>query len=372
VKKSSAYRETFRRHRVLLSLPIVIATLIGAYMVISAPKAYMSTVSLWVDNPASSSSSIQDNNPSLTPPSQQEQSVLSELLSTDTFDQHVASQSQLGSYLASNSSGGGLPLIGGGGGGSTADRIAAALSAKNVVTAVPGPQILQISFTGPTPAVAQSTLKAIVSVLQKETARYLAQHNQAALGFNESQVATAKEAVTTARSAESAYLAQHPGANQGDPAMAALISNVASATSQLAQANTALTASKSASSGAAGSATVIDTPDLPSSATAGKKKEVEGVLGGLVAGIFISLLGTIALTRGKSDPWEEELAERAPSEGLALVGKPSSPATPAAPAKSAAAGGHSNLADLLIKSGATHGGSHRLVRGSSQSGPPNK
>ena len=220
MKKSSAYRETFRRHRVLLSLPIVIATLIGAYMVISAPKAYMSTVSLWVDNPASSTSSIQDNNPSLTPPSQQEQSVLSELLSTDTFDQQVASQSQLGSYLASNSSGGGLPLIGGGGG-STVSRIAAALSAKNVVTAVPGPQILQISFTGSTPAVAQSTLKAIVAVLQKETARYLAQHNQAALGFNESQVATAKEAVTTARNAESAYLAQHPGANQGDPAMAA-------------------------------------------------------------------------------------------------------------------------------------------------------
>jgi uncharacterized protein involved in exopolysaccharide biosynthesis len=375
VKKSSAYRETFRRRRVLLSLPIVIATLIGAWLVIGAPKSYDSTVSLWVDNPASSTSSIQDLNPSLTPPSQQEQTILSELLATDTFDQQVASQSSLGSYLASNPSTGSGPtaLLGklSGGGGSIANRIAAALSAKNVVSAVPGPQILQITYSGPTPEVSQSTLKAIVAVLQKETARYLAQHNQASLGYDESQVQTARTAVSTARDAENAYLAQHPGANQGDPAMAALISNVAAATSQLAQANSALTAAKAANSGAAGNATVIDAPDLPASPTGGKKKEIEGVLGGLIAGIFISLLGTIALTRGKSDPWEEELAER-PSEGLALVGKASVPATAAAPAKAAAAGGHSNLADLLIKSGATHGGSHRLARGSSQSGPPAK
>lgn len=372
MKKSSAYRETFRRRRVLLSLPIVIATLIGAWMVFGAPKSYESTVSLWVDNPASSTSSLQDSNPSLTPPSQQEQTVLSELLSTDTFDQQVASRSQLGSYLASHPSGGSGPTaLLGGGGGSLNDRIAAALSAKNVVTAVPGPQILQITFSGPTPAVAQSTLKAIVAVLQKETARYLAQHNQAALSFDQSQVATARQAVTTARNAESAYLAQHPGANQGDPAMAALISNVASAASQLAQANSALTAAKSANTGSDGTATVIDAPNLPTSPTAGKKKEIEGVLGGLIAGLLISLLGTIALTRGKSDPWEEELAERPASEGLALVGKSSTPANPPAPAKSAA-GGQSNLADLLIKSGATHGGGHRLVRGSSQSGPPTK
>jgi uncharacterized protein involved in exopolysaccharide biosynthesis len=373
VKKTSSYRETFRRRRILLSLPIVIATLIGAFLVISAPKAYESTVSLWVDNPASSTSSLQDANPSLTPPSQQEQTVLTELLSTDTFLQQVASQSLLGSYLASSPSGGGLlSKLTGGGGGSTSDRIAAALSAKNIVSAVPGPQILQITYTGPTPAVSQSALKSIVSVLQKETSRYLAQHNEASLGYDQSQVATAKTAVTTARDAENSYLAQHPGANQGDPAMAALISNVASASSQLAQANSSLTAAKSANSGAGGSATVIDAPNLPSSPTSGKKKQVEGVLGGLIAGIFISLLGTIALTRGKSDPWEEELAER-PSEGLALVGKPSVPTTPAAPAKTAAAAGHSNLADLLIKTGATHGStSHRLLRGSGQSGPPNK
>ena len=235
---------------------------------------------------------------------------------------------------------------------------------------MPGPQILQISYSGPTPAVAQSTLNAIVSVLQKETSRFLAQHNSASLGYDNSQVATAQEAVATARNAENSYLAQHPGANQGDPAMAALISNVASASSQLAQANSSLTAAKSANTGASGSATVIDAADLPTSPTAGKKKEIEGVLGGLIAGIFISLLGTIALTRAKSDPWEEELAERTvPSEGLALVGKSTAPA---APAKSAGAEGQSNLADLLIKSGGTHGGGHRLIRGSSQSGPPAK
>jgi uncharacterized protein involved in exopolysaccharide biosynthesis len=313
VKKSTTYRQTFRRHRLLLSLPIVLAVLIAGALTVMSPKSYMSTASLWVDNPATTDSSLGNGNPALTPPSTQEQNVLTELLATEGFDLKVAHASSLASYLASHS-GGGIPIISGGGG-SLNDRIVAALMPPAVTTTVPGPQVLQISFTGPTPQVAQSTLRALVTQLQKDSTSFSQQHSQGAIQYYMGQVDTATQALQATRNQADAYRAQHPNAQPGDPNLAAFATAETSAGSQLAQAQAGLSAAKAALKGGstASQVRVIDSADLPVAPTSGKKKQVEGILAGLAAGLLISLLGTIALTKRESDPWEDELVEAAGS-----------------------------------------------------------
>lgn len=327
MKKSTTYRQTFRRHRLLLSLPIVVAVLVAGALTVMSPKSYLSTASLWVDNPAATDSSLGNLNPAMTPPSTQEQNVLTELLSTQGFALPVAHQSSLASYLASHN-GGGISSILGGGGGSLNDRIMAALTAPAVTTTVPGPQVLQISFTGPTPAVAQSTLDAIVTLLQKDSTSFSQEHSQGAIQYYMGQVETATQALLAARNQADAYRAQHSTAQPGDPNLAAFQTAETSAGSELAQAQVGLSAAKAALKGGstASQVHVIDNADLPTAPTSGKKKQLEGIVAGLAAGLLISFLGMMALTRRESDPWEDELTEVAgPGVAAAQGGMPAHP-----------------------------------------------
>lgn len=316
--KSSSYRETFREHRKLLVAPIVVAVLIAGWFVIGSAKSYQSTASLWVDSPAPVDSSLGHLNLAELPPAQQEQNVVTELLATRQFVLSVGHQSALAGYLSSNrSSGFGPTALLGGGGGNLDSKIIEAIGASQVTTSVPGPQVLQISYTGPTPTVAQSTLNAIVSQLQAESARFSHVHTQAAIDYYKGQVQAATQALSAARAQADTYRAQHPNAAPNDPNLSALATAEGSAGSQLTQANASLSAAASGlKAGSDGSAIqVIDPATVPTGPSSGKKKQVEGVLGGLLAGMLISFLGTVALTRGKSDPWEDEVAE-----GLAPAG----------------------------------------------------
>ncbi len=314
MKKSTSYRQTFRQHRLLLSAPIVVAVLIAAVFVLGSPKSYQSTASLWVDTPATTDSSLGNLNLADTPPSTQEQNVLIELLATPNFALTVAHHSLLGPYLAAHSSGGsGLSGLLGGGGGSLDSQIRSALSPKQVTSTVPGPQVLQIGLSGPTPAVAQSTLNALVSELQSQSEQFSLQHNQSALSYYKTQVQTATQAILQARNQADAYRSQHPGASPTtDPNLTALSTAETAAGSQLTQANAGLGAAASAVKDGA-TVTQVHVIDAAGAAvqTGGKKKELEGIIGGLLAGVLISFLGTIALTRRESDPWEDEIAEAA-------------------------------------------------------------
>jgi hypothetical protein len=369
VKKSSTYRQTFRRHRLLLSVPIVLAVLIAGGLTVMSPKSYMSTASLWVDSPATTDSSLGNLNPALTPPSTQEQNVLTELLATEGFDLKVAHSSSLASYLGSHS-GGGIPILSSSGG-SLDDRITAALTPPAVTTAIPGPQVLQINFTGPSPEVAQSTLQALVTQLQKDSTSFSQQHSQAAIQYYLGQVDTATQSLEATRNQADAYRAQHPNAQSGDPNLAAFQTAETSAGSELAQAQAGLSASKAALKGGSTASEVrlIDSADLPTAATAGKKKQVEGILAGLAAGLLISFLGTLGLTKRESDPWEDELAEAAgsaPAAGLGAHGHANQPYPFPAPAP----GGHGNgngATEVPTPSGGprafvTSSGSHRSIR----------
>lgn len=299
MKKSTTYRESFRRHRLLLSLPIIIAMVIGGYMAFSAPKAYMSSTNLWVDSPGSTGSTLDNLDPGATPPSQQEQSLLSELLATRDFDLAVGHQSLLGQYLATH------------GAGSLNTKIVNALTGA-IVSGVPGPQVLSISYSGPTPEISQSVLKSVVAVLESQTAKLSQAHSNSAQIYDKSQIAAAQHSLTAARAEENAYLSQHPGAGPRDPNLTALSSAVTAAAGQLATARAGLSGASGGSAGGVSTLTVLDPATLPSVPTTGKKKDVEGVLGGLIAGCVISFLGVVALTRRESDPWEDELDETRP------------------------------------------------------------
>jgi hypothetical protein len=239
--KTAPYRETFLRHRYLLSAPIVIAVIVAVWSVLGSPKAYQSTTRLWIENPPEKTSASPANVGQT--PAQQEQSVFSELLSTQKFALAVGRNTPLAQYLATHGPSGWSPtaLLSGGGGGSLDSKLIAAVGPKNVAIGVVGPQVLQVGFSGPTPALAASTLGALVNQLEKQTASY---------------------------KAGSAF-------------------------------------------------SVIDSPS-PGASLTSHKKQLLAIIGGLFAGALISLLGTVALTPGRADPWEDE--SRAAMGATAVAG----------------------------------------------------
>jgi uncharacterized protein involved in exopolysaccharide biosynthesis len=325
--KPTSYRETFRRHRLLLSLPIILAVFVAAWFELGAPKSYQSTASLWVDTPTSTDSSLGNANPALTPPSQQEQSVFTELLATQSFVLAAGHNSALAQYLATHSSSGFSPtalLSGLSGGGSVDARIVGSFGPKQVLTAIPGPQVLEISYRGPTPEVAQSTLAALVKQLQQDSNKFSAQRNQAVIAYDQAQVKAAAQAVATERVGTSAYLRQHPGAGNNDPNLSALQTAAGAASGQLTQTTQRLSEAESASnnSSANGSTiSVIDPATMPAGPVSGKKKELMAIVGGLFAGLLISFLGAVALTPKKADSWDADL----PSSPVPSSPVPSSP-----------------------------------------------
>jgi uncharacterized protein involved in exopolysaccharide biosynthesis len=312
------YYETFRRHRLLLSLPIVVSIAIAGWVVLSKPKSYLSTTSLWVDTPASAQSSLGSSNAiPTTSPAQQEQGVLNELLATRTFVLDVGHKSSLGRYLAANPSrGSGPSSLFSGGGGSVDTRILEALGRKQVLTGVAGPQVLQITLLGPTSDVAASTLRAIVAQLQQVSTGFSTEHRRAAVSYYRSQVAAASKALTAARAQINAYLRLHPGASVQDPNLNTLTASATAASTQLTQANSSL---NQAESMGGWSVQLIDQPSVATGPVSGRKKEFLAILGGLFAGALISFLGIVALTPSDADDrWEDELLEaltNAPATG---------------------------------------------------------
>jgi uncharacterized protein involved in exopolysaccharide biosynthesis len=312
VTRTATYRETFRKHRLLLSLPIVLACFIAMWTALGSQKSYSSAASLWVDSPANTDSSLGNLNPAVMPPAQQEEQVITELLATRVFVRAVAQRSGLTRYLATHTSGGFGPsalLSKLGGAGSMDSRVAAALSPSSVTLAVPGPQVLELSYSGPTATIAQRTLQAMVTQLQQDSALYGQQHSESALAYYKAQVHAASQAVASARDQLNAYLGQHRGASSSDSNLSALQTAQGVANSQLTQANVNLNRAVSASRGGGdtGSAVhVIDAASVPTGPASGKKKQLLAIIGGLFAGLVISFLGAVALTPSKPIRWEDE------------------------------------------------------------------
>ena len=283
---STSYRETFRRHRKLLCLPMVLGALAAAFFLFGTGKTYKSTANLWVDTapPVPSSVSANGGATLAEPPAAAEQGILSELLTTRSFAVSVVKAASRGK---------------------AGEQAAALLGNGKVVAFATGPQVLQINYSASSPAVAQSVLAAIVTQLRVYTDRLAASHDQATAAYDRAQVKTAATALSSARSSVATYHAQHPGATAStDPTYASLVAAETNAATQLAQANTTLSQAKNSQGW---SIQVTDAPGPGATTPLRKSKIGEVILAGVLGGVLVSFLAVVALTPGKKEAWEDEL-----------------------------------------------------------------
>lgn len=292
---STSYRETFRRHRKLFCVPVILGAVAAAAVLFTSTKSYTSTASLWVDTapPLASSVGAGVSPPLTTPPAAAEQGILTELLTTDAFGAAVVKSSVLGKDLKTAAS--------------VQAAASALLGSGQVVPAVAGEQILKLKYSGPSPAITQSMLGAIVAQLREYNDGLTAQHEQAAVAYDTKQVDIAKAAQQTARANVNAYLAQHPGATQSDPNLASLVAAQNTAVNQLGQANATLSQATGTRNEGGWTMQVVDPASPAASVALSKKKMFEVILGGAFGGLLVSFLVVVAITPAKKEIWEDEL-----------------------------------------------------------------
>ena len=288
----SAYTKTYKRHRVLFTLPAILLAALAAAYAFTAPKAYLSQASLWIDNPPTTQTSVGNANQAVTP-STEEQTLLNELLATQSFDLAVAN---------------GSPLKGTGSNLTIAKKVL-----TGTTSTVSGPQVLGLGFAGSTPATAQGVLGSVIHQLQQQTSQFGTAFNQGAETYYRGQDSLAKKAAAKATAAANAYLTVHRKATiQSNPSYAALMSSVTAANAQVATDTSELNQAigQTHDPGAAGLLVrVVDTPVLPTAPKSGKKKIVELGVAGLIGGAVLSLLIVVLITPGGEDRWDVAISE---------------------------------------------------------------
>src|ERR1700733_15185778 len=172
---SPSYRGTFRRHRKLFCIPPILGALVAGFFLFGVSQSYKSTASLWIDAAPPVASTIGANTgaPLAEPPSVAVQGILSELLMTRAFSSSVAETSLLGKSLGNSAA--------------IQAHAEGQLGTGQIVQNVPGNEILDISYSSSSPAMAESVLRAVVTQLRNYTDRFTAQHNQAALAGDQGQ-----------------------------------------------------------------------------------------------------------------------------------------------------------------------------------------
>ena len=292
---STSYRETYRRHRKLFFVPVILGALAAGFMAFTSGGSFKSSASLWIDTAPPLASSVGANlSPPLSePPAAAEQGILNELLTTQAFATSVAKSSLLAKSLGSEAS--------------IQNNAPAYVENKQVGSLVTGAQVLKVTYTGQSAAMAESVLGGIVEQLRNYNDGLSARHDQAAVTYDKEQVNAAETALATARSNVNAYMAQHTNAGQSDPNLQSLTTAETNASTQVGQANTALAQVTSPASRIPWTIQVVDQPGPAISAALGKKKLLELILAGAFAGLLVSILAVVALTPAKKEMWEDEL-----------------------------------------------------------------
>ncbi len=343
LQRDSPYRKAFRRHRVLLALPPLVAMALALWFVLGTPKQYEAGTSVWLDNPPPALSSItpaSDPTGIVTPPSGQAQVVLNELLATRSFRAEVGSSGPLERYLSTHKDGGWGPmqlLTRWRGSGTLSDRVTNALGPKQVGSRIVGPQVLAVTVRSPSATVAVGTLRALIAAFGIQRAAVLTDQNTASLAYYRQQAASARAALADAQKKLLAYVGSHPGATPCGPTKSAtsttcdynlttlldsrktLGATLVTATSEVDHASTTLAAGPAATP----KIRVLDAPHVQP--VSGMKKKVLGALAGLFGGLIVSLLALVALAstevrqlsaaavRRYDEPRERPLAERPPT-----------------------------------------------------------
>jgi hypothetical protein len=300
-----SYVQTFNRHRLLFSLPVVIMTVLALWFVAGTPKEYKAGASLFVDTPVTQPSSFNDPNPGDVTPAAQSQQLLNELLATRSFRLKIGQAGPLTKYLATHRGEGWGPkaLLGKlKAGGSAEDRTWNALDAKHVVTMLPGGQIMSIELHGPTPEVAVGTLRALLKTFARERQAIDVARQARGVSHYKNQLATAQAQLDDINT----QIASGEISPTAAPALQrAAEARVRRATRAVGQATFSLDAAR----GSGPMYQVIDKPSLPAPAVSGMKKAVFGLFAGIFVGCLISFLAIVLLTGSDEKREREELRE---------------------------------------------------------------
>jgi hypothetical protein len=304
------YRETFRRHRGMFIVPIVVGMVFALWTTLGTPKLYRSSASVWSDVPGDTQSTALG----APPPAAQDQTMLNELLKTNYFAQDVAHGSGLDAYVKSHAGSGWGPfalLKSLKGTPSLNDRIAAALGPKRVTSLVQGPHVLELSVEAPQALLAKKTLDVLIQQFKQQRT----QLQEAALFSAQQQVAAATTTLSTARFQLNDYIRSHAGASRADPELKKLAQAEHDAVRQVSGATQSLTqASDSVSNGSVqATLRVLDAPQVPLGPSTGKKKSIESVLAGAFVGLLFSIIGIVVLTKTGQAPAAAGIVEARPT-----------------------------------------------------------
>jgi hypothetical protein len=260
------------------------------WMNLGAPKMYRSAVALYADAPGAADEA---NGAS---PAAGEQSSLNELVATQYFRSKVAERAPLRAYFESHTVEGWGPAaivaLLRGGGGSLDARIDDALATR-VTSSVPGPHLLQITYDAPSPALARETLLALVEEYQVER---VALPDETLSSYLQ-KLQQASAAVSAAHEKVRRYLRRDPGSGSSSR-VEKLEAAERAAIYRRAEAREALQSAVRAGSAPEPTVRVIDAPTLPAAPTTGRKQLVKTMVAGLFAGLLVSGLGVVVLTKG--------------------------------------------------------------------------
>jgi uncharacterized protein involved in exopolysaccharide biosynthesis len=279
------YLETFRRHRVALVLPVLIALVLSSYVAMSKPHKYQSAMSVWFDTATPNTSSLVSLQGSVTP-AQQGQQTLQEFLGTRQFLVAVGRNGPVGAALGKVYRGTALD-----------DQIVAVLN-KAITVAVAGPQVVTISMTSTNPGYIPGTLSAVATEYVAEITSTIQSRDQATQGYYQTELAAAQSSLTAADQRVAGYLMAHPNAsiasdvtyNQLSQAAIQAQENLTTVQSNLGQANLSV-------QNVSGPASFHVVDAAPAAVEVSSKKHmVFTVVAGLAAGVVISLLALSALT----------------------------------------------------------------------------
>lgn len=291
-----------KAHRLLLSVPIVIALVISAWYVLTTPKQYEAKTSIWYDTPVPQPSAVVQTDPAVRTPAAQQQVLLNEHLSTRSFRIKVAEVGPLAEYLATHDEQAAGPIAilqKLRGEKSLDDRAVDALSSSNVTTEVVGLQVLAISFKGPSPEVALGTLNALVDEFNREVAAARQARDDAQVKYFQEKVDSTSKALADAQAAIAQYVRSNPARPDNDPQLVTLTQTASAIATQLADANNSLNQAiiEQRNLASTTSYRVLDAAEKPTGPVTGRKQVVVGIAAGLFAGLLISALGVLALDK---------------------------------------------------------------------------
>jgi hypothetical protein len=308
--------QTLKLHWKLLVAPVVVGAVVAAWFTFGAASSYRSAASLWVENGVSVSSSlVSGEDTGAVGPASLESGVISELLATGGFDQAIAKDSGLASFYAQGRSAGGFspsallahrhqqeaPLA-----------QAVASVALNTQITVKGPQVLEVSYEGPSPTVARDVVRSLLSELGKAASRFGPSIGQAASSYYRKRLASAMQVADNTRNALRSFEQSNGSGAIGSPTYTSLVAEEQTAAAQLAavKLNSSQAAVEAESNDGANNATisVIDGPSLPRSPTSGMFRRVLGLFAGGFAGLVLSIAALMLLRAPSATrDWDAEM-----------------------------------------------------------------